>query len=73
MNELALYLTTLQCQHCQRFHTFAQETKRVPVDRDAPWPDVSVCPHCGSDYPDDLAVVITEVAETEPAKSDIHV
>lgn len=72
-SERVLYLTSVQCEMCQRFHTFAHEGPPVPLDQDAPWPDVDLCPHCGSEYPDDLAEVITEVTEaerTEPYDTD---
>ena len=63
--EVVLYLTSIQCHPCQRFHTFAHVGGRVPIDQEAPWPAVKRCPWCGSEYPDDLAEVITEVAEAE--------
>lgn len=62
---MVVYLTTLACRPGTHETTFAHEGGAVPLDQEAPWPDVECCPVCGLDYPDDLGVAMTEVAEAE--------
>lgn len=61
-----IYLTTLRCKECGNGTTIAHDGPDVPIDQEAPWPDdVQLCPECGTFYPDDLALVIEEVANAE--------
>lgn len=61
---MTYYLTTVECENGHEV-TYCHFAPEVPLDRETPWPDVEMCPKCGEDYPDDLAVAITEVADVE--------
>ncbi|MFD1515829.1 hypothetical protein [Halomarina rubra] len=64
--ERVLYLTTLRCKECGNGTTYAHEGPNTAIDQEAPWPENPVlCPECGTFYPDDLAVVIEEVANAK--------
>jgi hypothetical protein len=65
-SEHSLYLTTLRCDECGNRTTYAHEGANVPIDQEAPWPDdVKLCSECGYYYPDDLGLVIDEIANAE--------
>lgn len=60
-----LYLTTLRCNECGNDTTYTHEGPEVPVDQEAPWPEVTACAVCGEFLPDDLGAITVEVAEAE--------
>lgn len=68
---MTLYLTTLGCFNCGDETTYAHEGSDVPVDQEAPWPEVKYCPACQEPYPNDLAVVMDEVAEAKRVAPEV--
>lgn len=50
MTELTLYLTTYECYECRVEMTYAHEGPRVPIDMEAPKPNVTNCPNCTAVY-----------------------
>lgn len=65
MTDTVLYLSRVECDACERAATFGHDGPRVALDRAPPPPDVSVCPYCGADYPDDIGAATIELHEAE--------